>query len=90
MKDQAAAEGKAPPQHSEDGWGWGVMGACERHERLVSLCGVCCVQGPVGCAELDVCALCAPFLVGYNEIAFPFLIASLLTRAHLLPRIIPM
>lgn len=87
MEDQAAAEGKVPPA-AQWGWGWGVMRACERHERLVSLCGVCCVQGAVGYAELDVCALRAPFLVGYNEISFPFLIASLLIRAHLLPRII--
>ena len=72
MEHQAAAEGKAPPQHSEDGWGWGVMGACERHERLVSLCGVCCVQGPVGCAELDAVLCVLPSLLATTKSPFLF------------------
>ena len=86
VEDQAAAEGKAPPQRSEDGVGaWGAG----RREGLVGLSGVCRVRGAVGWQSSQ-SALCGPFLVGYDEICFPFLMASLLALTHLLPRIVSM
>ena len=80
MEDQAAAEGKAPPQRSEDGLG---------REGLVGLSGVCRVRGAVS-SQSSQSALSGPFLVGYDEISFPFLMASLLALTHLLARIVSM
>ena len=58
-------------------------------EGLVGLSGVCRVRGAVS-SQSSQSALSGPFLVGYDEISFPFLMASLLALTHLLARIVSM